>query len=606
MDVEAVTDSIRKLLAILSPAERRRMYLLLVMFVFMALLDVAGIASVIPFMAVLASPETIQSNRFLNAAYTMLDFDDPMQFLFLLGIVVFVALVASIAFKALTSWAIAYVAQMRIYSISRRLVGGYLDKPYEWFLNRHSAELGKDALSEVQFVVEKGLFPMLRILAHGVVVVAILVFLIAVDPFLAMIVFGVMGGAYSLIYLAFRSLISRVGRDRVSANSLRFKVLSETLGGIKEIKLSRMERGALRSFDAAALRYSRTQYISAAVSMLPRYALEAIAFGGMLLLVLLLMREEEGLAIVLPLISIYAFAGYRLIPALQMVYDSATLLRFTEPAIHQLHENMAKIGTEKKPVQSQTTELVPRQSIRFEKVTYTYPNAERAALRQLSLEIRIPSTVGIVGKSGSGKTTAVDVILGLLRPQNGSLQVDDDEIGPENLAAWQSSLGYVPQQIFLSDDSVAANIAFGRSEEDIDRGAVERAARAANLHDFIVKELPEGYDTLVGERGIRLSGGQRQRIGIARALYHEPQVLVLDEATSALDNLTEEAVMDAVRNLGGKKTIIIIAHRLTTVCDCDHIFILDHGELAGEGGYEELSRNHPAFRALAGFEAAES
>lgn len=596
-----MTDTIRKLVAILSPAERRQTYLLLGMFVLMAMLDVAGIASVIPFMAVLASPEIIESNRFLNAAYTALDFEEPIQFLFLLGILVFVALLASIAFKALTTWCIAYVTQMRIYSISCRLVGGYLDKPYEWFLNRHSADLGKEVLSEVQFVVEKGLFPTLRILAHGTVVVAVLAFLIAVDPILAVVVFGVMGGTYALVYLAFRKLIARIGHDRLSANALRFKVLSETLGGIKEIKLSRKELVALKSYDAAAKRFSRTQYITQAVSLLPRYTLEAISFGGILLLVLLLMRQEGKLATVLPVVSVYAFAGYRLIPALQAVYDSATLLRFAEPTIHGLYEDMVWMGATKKVTPTQTAVLVPKQSIKFSKVTYSYPNAEQAALKELSLEIPVSSTVGIVGKSGSGKTTAVDVILGLLRPQSGQLLVDGEGIGADNLPAWQGSLGYVPQQIFLSDDSVAANIAFGSSGEDIDLLAVERAAKAANLHDFVVQELPNGYDTLVGERGIRLSGGQRQRIGIARALYHEPQVLVLDEATSALDNLTEEAVMDAVRRLGGKTTVILIAHRLTTVRDCDHIFILDRGELVGEGGYEELSSNHAGFRALAGY-----
>jgi ABC-type multidrug transport system fused ATPase/permease subunit len=591
---------IRKLIAILSPGERRQFYLLLGVFVLAALLDVAGIASIIPFMAVLASPEIIQSNRFLNAAYTMLGYEEPDRFLFFLGVLVFVTLVVSIAFKALSNLLMMYFTQMRIYSISCRLVGGYLEKPYEWFLNRHSAELGKDALSEVQFVVDKGFMPMLRILAQGAVVIAILAFLATVDPIIALMVFGVMGGAYGLIFLIFRRLITRIGRDRTVANASRFKVLNEALGGIKEIKLSRMERVALRSFDAAARRFSRTQYISGALSVSPRYVLEAIAFGGMLLLVLVLMARQEGLALVLPVISIYAFAGYRLMPALQMVYNSGTLLRFAAPAIHRLYEDLVVIGTDKKPALSKTAQLAPKQSIRFEKLTYTYPNANRAALRELSLDIPVPSTVGIVGKSGSGKTTTVDVILGLLRPQSGCLWVDDVAIVPDNLAAWQASLGYVPQHIFLSDDSIAANIAFGRSKEDIDGEAVARAARAANLHDFIVEELPEGYETHVGERGVRLSGGQRQRIGIARALYNEPQVLVLDEATSALDNLTEEAVMDAVRKLGGKMTVILIAHRLTTVRDCDRIFMLDNGEFVAEGNYEDLSRSHPGFRALAG------
>lgn len=600
MDDESVIDIIRKLAALLSPKELRQTYLLLGMFVVMAMLDVAGIASIIPFMAVLASPEIVQSNRFLNAAYTALGFEEPNRFLFFLGVLVFVTLVVSITFKGVTNWAILHFNAMRNYSVSRRLVAGYFGKSYEWFLNRHSAELGKAALSEVQFVVEKGMVPVMRMLSNGTVVVAILLFLIAVDPVLAFLVGGVIGGAYTLIYLTFRRLLSRIGEDRVTANAARFKVLSETLGGIKEIKLGRLAHGALKSFDSAAKRFSRTQLIGAALSVLPRFALEIVSFGSILLLILFLMRREEGLEAVLPVISVYAFAGYRLMPALQMVYDQATMLRFTGPAIDRLYDDFAAIEAEDESVLPAPKKLVPERTISFDNVTYVYPNAERSAIKELSLVIPVQSTVGIVGKSGSGKTTAVDVILGLLRPNNGYLRVDDIEIALENLGSWQGSLGYVPQQIFLSDDSIAANIAFGRPRKSIDRQAVERAARAANLHDFIVEELPDGYDTIVGERGIRLSGGQRQRIGIARALYNGPQVLVLDEATSALDSVTEEAVMDAVHNLGGKTTIILIAHRLTTVRECDYIFILEQGELVGEGTYEDLSANHPRFRALAG------
>ena len=221
-------------------------------------------------------------------------------------------------------------------------------------------------------------------------------------------------------------------------------------------------------------------------------------------------------------------------------------------------------------------------------------------MSQLNISIAAQSTVGFVGKSGSGKTTAVDIILGLLKPEAGHLRVDDVIITADNYAAWQKILGYVPQHIFLSDESIAANIAFGVPRKSIDREAVEKAARIANLHDFVEDELPDGYDTLVGERGLRLSGGQRQRIGIARALYHEPKVIVMDEATSALDNMTELAVMEAVHNLDSSTTVILIAHRLTTVRDCDYIYLLEHGQVIGEGSYDELSATHSRFRDLAG------
>ena len=603
-----INEVFRKLLSLLTREERRYTFLLLVMVLVMALLDVIGIASIMPFMAMLANPEVIETNRWLNAAYTALEFTSTDRFLFFLGIVVFVALVVSVGFKAATFWAIKHFTAMRNYSISRRLVAGYLAQPYDWFLNRHSAELGKSVLSEVQVVVEKALVPMMNVFAQGALIAAVLLLLVVVDPLLALLVGGVMGGVYGVVYLIFRKLVSRIGQDRLRANEARFKVVSEAFGGIKEVKVSGLEQSWLRRFDSAAKQFARTQLIATIVADIPRYLLEIIAFGGMLLLLLLLMARGDGLQTVLPIMALYALAGYRLLPALQVVYGNLTVLRFTVAAIDQLYadiseqraEHQAQSDTDVIPEKRLASLPAPRQSINLERITYTYPNAKHPTFKQLSISIAAQSTVGFVGKSGSGKTTAVDIIMGLLSPEEGQLRVDDVIITGENFRAWQKTLGYVPQHIFLSDASIAANIAFGVPRKHIDRRAVERAAKIANLHDFIVQELPKGYDTLVGERGLRLSGGQRQRIGIARALYHEPNVLVLDEATSALDSMTEHAVMDAVHNLDRSTTVLLIAHRLTTVRDCDYIYILEHGRVIGEGTYEELSATHSRFRALAG------
>ena len=603
-----MTRVFRKLIMLLSPTERRHAYVLLGMVLVMALLDVIGIASIMPFMAMLANPEIIESNRWLNAAYTTLGFTSPDRFLFFLGVVVFVALVVSIVFKLATTWAIVHFTSMRNYSIARRLVAGYLARPYDWFLNRHSAELGKAALSEVQIVVEKALLPLMLVLAHGTLVIAILLLLIAVNPLLAFFVGGVMGGVYAVTYLIFRGLISRLGHDRLSANEARFKIVSEAFGGIKEVKVSGLEHRWLSRFDSAAKQFARTQLITTIVSTMPRYFLEIVTFGGIFVLLLFLMARGDGLQTVLPITALYALAGYRLMPALQLVYKELTNLKFTAPAIDRLYEDITeqstRIQAEPRSDESCQTRLervpTPHRSIRLENVTYRYPHAKQAVLNRFNISITAQTTVGFVGKSGSGKTTVVDILLGLLMPEAGHLRVDDVIITAENCAAWQKMLGYVPQHIFLSDESVAANIAFGVPKRSIDRQAVERAAKIANLHDFVAGEFPDGYDTLIGERGLRLSGGQRQRIGIARALYHEPKIIVMDEATSALDNMTEHEVMDAVHNLEGSTTVILIAHRLTTVRECNYIYMLDHGQLIGEGTYEDLSANHPRFRALAG------
>ena len=321
-------------------------------------------------------------------------------------------------------------------------------------------------------------------------------------------------------------------------------------------------------------------------------------------MLLLLAAEDGQLSTVLPLIALYTFAGYRLMPALQKIYASLSQLRFGQPALDALHRDM--VETEQVNVceplnaNSKSQQVIHlNEFIELDNINYSYPEAAQATLNNLSLTIPVHSTVGLVGSTGAGKTTVVDLILGLLEPQQGQLKIDGKPISGQEIRSWQRNIGYVPQSIFLSDDSVAANIAFGVAPDKIDYSEVERAAKIAELHEFVINEMPQGYSTLVGERGVRLSGGQRQRIGIARALYHDPEVLVLDEATSALDNLTEKAVMDAVHNLNNRKTIILIAHRLSTVRECSIIFMLDHGELIAQGSYSELINEHEQFRAMA-------
>ena len=288
----------------------------------------------------------------------------------------------------------------------------------------------------------------------------------------------------------------------------------------------------------------------------------------------------------LPIISLYVFAGYRLMPALQQIYSSLTQLTFVGPSIDKLNNDIKSL----KPLNLNHDEdvLTFNKEINLHYVHYNYPNTSRTALKDINLTIPLKSTVGLVGSTGCGKTTTVDIILGLLEPQKGTLEVDGKVITKQNTRAWQRSIGYVPQHIYLSDDTIMANIAFGVEPKEINQEMIKKVSKIANLHQFVIDELPKQYQTIIGERGVRLSGGQRQRIGIARALYHNPKVLILDEATSALDNQTEQAVMKAINNLNKKITIIIIAHRLNTVKNCDIIYKLDKGQLISQGTYNEI------------------
>lgn len=585
---------------LLEPGERRRSYILLGMVLVMAVLDAVGVGSVLPFVAVLSDPDTVRTNRYLAAAYEWLGFSDTRSFLLFLGMVMFAALIMSIGFRALTTYALLRFTHMRSYSLSRKLVTGYLRQPYEWFLSRHSADLGKTVLSEVNEVVNRALVPMVQVIAYGTVVVFLVVLLILVDPVLALVLSAAFGGVYAVIYSTLRRYLTRIGLTRLEANRLRYQILQETFAGIKQVKVSGLEGTMVRRFERPARTLAARQASYQIVSQLPRFALEAVAFGGVLLAALYLMRMPGHLQKAMPLLAVYALAGYRLLPALQQVYTHLTNLRFAGPTLDRLHSDLLELKPAAVPRNGGQSEARLRlgEALKLEEVRYAYPGADRAVLDRLSLTIPARTTVGLVGPTGSGKTTVVDLILGLLRPQGGRILVDSTRITEDNVRSWQRIVGYVPQSIYLADDSVAANIAFGQTTQQIDMEAVKRAARIANMHDFVTHELEKGYDTLVGERGVRLSGGQRQRIAIARALYHDPDVLILDEATSALDTVTESSVMEAVHGLGQRKTIIIIAHRLSTVRRCDQVFVLEAGKLARAGTFETLLESDVRFRAM--------
>ena len=594
--------TLKKLLAFLSPPERKRACMLMVIILVMAFLDMLGVASILPFMAVLTNPELLQTNTLLKTAFAYshhIGIQTSEQFLFALGFLVFVMLVASLAFKAVTTYAQIRFVLMREYTIGKRLVEGYLSQPYSWFLSRHSADLGKTILSEVNAVVSNSMIPLMTLFAQGTVTLALLVLLVIVDPLLALGVGTVLGLAYAGIFALMSDWLKRLGEARILANEERFSLISEVFSAAKEVKVGGLEQSYIQRFTKPSEIYAQSQATAKIISQLPRNALEAVAFGGMLLLILYLMSKNIGFTSTLPLIALYTFAGYRLMPALQQIYIAFTQLRFSGPALEALYVDLCNVPITK----ANYADLSPMpmtKGIKLNQISYTYPNASKPTLKNINLSIPANSMVGFVGGTGSGKTTTVDIILGLLEPQEGHLLVDGYSITETNRREWQRAIGYVPQHVYLADDSVAANIAFGVNPKDIDQQSVERAAKIANLHNFVNNDLTQGYATTVGERGVRLSGGQRQRIGIARALYNNPRVLVLDEATSALDNLTEQEVMEALSKLNYDITIIMIAHRLSTVRQCDQIYLLERGELKASGTYDELTISSKQFAKMTG------
>ncbi len=592
-------NDIKKIFRFLSIKERKQAFFLIVLLFIMAIFDMIGVASILPFMAVLTNPDVVETNEILNYLFNfskVLGVNNKEDFLFALGISVFILLVTSLTFKAFTMYIQLRFTQLRQFSIGKRLVENYLDQSYSWFLNRHSAELEKKVLSEVTLVVNNAIKPIIELIAKSFLTLGILLLLILIDPKLAFIVFIVLSFSYGVIYKLTRGFLNKIGEESMEANRLRFKSINEAFNAIKEIKIGGLEDSYVDRFKKSAKVFALHQASSAVLVQLPRFALEALAFGGILLVTIYLLDQSGEIVNVIPIISLYAFSGYRLMPAIQQIYSSVSQLRFVGPVLDSLSNDLRSLKKINSTQQEKISKMPLNNSINLQNINFNYPKSSKKSLRDINLKIDALTTLGIVGSTGCGKTTLVDIILALLEAQEGSLEVDGKTINNSNRKSWQRSIGYVPQQIYLSDDSIESNIAFGIDHSKINLDFVKEAAKIANLHNFVMNELPHKYQTIIGERGIRLSGGQRQRIGIARAIYHKPSVLILDEATSALDNLTEHAVMEAINSLNKKITIIVIAHRLSTIKNCNSIVFLDKGEIKAKGTYEELLNTNDYFR----------
>jgi ATP-binding cassette, subfamily B, bacterial PglK len=601
---------IQRLQALLNQRERRLSYALLGLMVLAGLIDAVGVTSILPFMAVVGNPDLIQTNPWLHHMFTSLKFESTNTFLVGLGCAALAIMVFSNAVSLISSSAILWFANNLGQSLSTQILSNFVRQPYAYFLRHNSSNLVLNCTDDVIRVTNNVVVPILQAIAKAIIAMSILLLVIWVDPWLAVLFGTVIGTVYTVVFLNIRQKVTSLGRASKEAQKERFRLAAEILNGIKELKILGQDEAYQERFAKYSALYAKNQWVSGTVSLVPRYAIESIAFGSVIMLVIYLLATHQDFKDALPLLTLYAFTAYRLLPAFQQIFGSATAVRFNIASLEAVEEKLKAIGRTPVP---QTTPIVKakptlpanqdvgplQQEIVLDNLVFQYSNAAAPLLNNLNLTIRQNTTVAIVGSSGGGKTTIVDIILGLLVPQGGTLFVDGIPITSRNVASWQKHLGYVPQHIYLSDDTLAANIAFGVAPRDLDMDRVEQAAQIANLHEFVVGELPDGYRTRVGERGVRLSGGQRQRIGIARALYSNPDVLILDEATSALDSLTEDAVTDAIQKICHRKTIIMIAHRLRTVERADVIYLLENGSIADQGTYEELLDKNDVFRRMA-------
>ena len=591
-----LTKSIAQILTLFKGSEKKRLFLLFFGMFVMGIFEVVGVASIAPFIAVVSNPEVIQENYYLNSVYTRFGFESENSYLFVLGISAIVLVLFSNGISALINWKIISFSRNQAHLVAYRLLKKYLSQPYIFYLNKNTSNLSKNILSEVDRAVNGVVLPGLLALSRAAITVFILIFLLYLSPFLAVISIVVLGGVYSFIFMVIKKKLNSFGESASQSEADRYKAASEAMSGIKELKLHHMEGIFLERFEIPSKKRAVLMAYSQLSSILPRYLLDAIAFGAILFLMTFMVYMGKTSGEIIPIVTIFALAGYRLMPALQQIYASLTQLKFNFPALNILVDDLGNIDYGLVPNKNNKRTLKFTHQLIVENLSFKYPGIEKPILNNINLIIESNKTIGLVGLTGSGKTSLIDILLGLLIPTNGKILVDGKELTPDNITSWQKNIGYVPQDIYLNDDNIESNIAFG--EKIINFEKVRQATKISELDNFI-NTLPNGYKTIVGERGVRLSGGQRQRIGIARALYHDPNVLILDEATSSLDSETESSIINAINNLSHKKTIVMIAHRVTTLKGCDTIHLIENGKISTSGSYKNLLLTNKIFKNMA-------
>jgi ABC-type multidrug transport system fused ATPase/permease subunit len=579
---------LQRLLTFQSP---RLAWLLLALMVFNAGCEVLSVAAVYPFGALASDPTLLERNVWLQRLHHGLGNAPLTTFVIQLGGVFLATFLLTTASNALTLWMQhRYTLNLR-HALSTHLLRSYLARDYSWLLNQHTAELCKNVLAETDRLIHEVVAKLTTMANRGLSALSICLVLVVIQPWVALTTSLSLLISYRYIYRFFRTRLDSMGKRRLEENQRRHQLVQESLSALKEGRVGHRRHLLHQEFETSSLAYARLDLGQRLIGEFPRFLTETLAIVAIVGVFCYLVSLGKDPRQAFPWIGLYIMATWRLVPNLQELYSCLVDVRLNWPILEKLDPEWAQL----QPIEA-ARPLPMKTMLALEEVDYRYPGAERPALSGVSLQIPLHSLVALVGKTGSGKTTAADLLAGYLTPQRGRVSVDGEPIDRER---WQANVGYVPQTIYLLSDTVARNIALGVPEESLDREALGRATEVAHLNPLLEK-LPQGLSTLLGERGLTLSGGERQRIGIARALYHQPEVLIFDEATSALDRQTESAVMGAIESLAHRHTVVLIAHRLSTVQSCDCIFVFEEGRLVSQGSFAQLSATCPVFQALSG------
>ena len=589
---------VKEFFLLLTASQRKSFFIFQFLIIIMSFIEIASIISITPFMALVADPTILSQENLLAKIYLKSNLES-YEFIFYLGLVVLFFLTISTIVSMIITWRLSMFAAKIGTDIANRLYSHYLDQDWLFHTKESSSHLTKKIATESVRVGNEIVAPLMQMNARFILVFFILIVMFLYDPFI--VIFGsiIFISAYITLFKYVRGSIEKNGKIISNMLTKRFKLLANGFGGIRDILLLGRSGYFKNEFNKSSDNLAYSEGTIVGIGRVPRYLIELLAFGSMIALVLYLIKTSNSdLSIILPILSVYGLAVMKLLPSLQIIYNSLAIVKGNLSAYEAIKEDLKRINISRinkndstKPVWSKHNEIILKEA------TFTYPGKKSPALDNISLKIKPNALVGFVGTSGSGKSTIADLISGLIIPKHGKVIIDGIPLDEQNIKLWKKKIGFVSQSIFLTEGTIAENIAFGVSEDLIDYNQIEKALKLANLYEF-VSNLDKGVYSKVGERGIQLSGGQRQRIGIARTLYYDADILIFDEATSALDGITEKIIMDSIKDFTGKKTLILIAHRLATIKKCDEIFMMENGKIVDHGEYKYLLDNNKKFKKM--------
>lgn len=567
----------KKLSYIFTKTDKIKILLLMLMVIVGSFLELLAVSVFSPFIDLIMNPASLEENEIISHIYQLFSIENMEYFLALIaGVIIVIYIVKDV--YTIVEKNIIYRFSYRIQrTISTDLLKAYMKEPYTFHLNKNISVLQRSMQEDTdQFT--KGIIHIMEMMAEVCVCIAIGIYLFVVSKSITVIVVGLLILCLAVFSVISKKFSSAWGRQGQQYKSKIYQWMNQSLGGIKEIKVLNRETSFIEQYDFYFAKYVRVLRLNRLIGVIPKYIIEMVCMTGLLLAVIFkIFFGQKDLVDFVPQLAVFAVAAFRLLPSVGKINEHLSAVLYAMPSLDLIYNDLREIEKLEDNKQEKDETWKFKEKLEIKNVTYAYPDGDTNVIENADFTIERGKTIAFIGASGAGKSTMVDVLLGLLAPKRGKIYADGMNIY-KNLSTWQKEIGYIPQAIYLSDDTIRNNVAFGIKERNIDEQAVIHALKQAQLFEFI-ESLPEGLDTFVGDRGVRLSGGQRQRIGIARALYHDPEILVLDEATSALDNETETAVMEAIDRLQGQKTILIIAHRLTTIKNADVIFEVGDGKV---------------------------